>query len=436
LRTAQVLSLQPITIFGIHLIAPKTPKGITPMPKKTPPTTPDIILHPAQAHVFSHRARYTVVACGRRWGKTELGKALVKDHLKDGTQYVWWLAPTYNMASQVWRDLKRHFRPQNNVTISESERRIDFAEGGFLAIRSTHTPDNLRGAGLDFAVLDEAAFMPSDVWSEIVRPMLLDRHGGALFISSPNGKNWFWEVFQLGLGGLADNPQWASFGYATHTNPRLSADDLENIRQTTTERVWRQEYLAEFVDDSGTVFRNIRACATAPHQPVYHAENRYVAGVDWGREGDFTVMVVLNADTCEMVAMTRFNEIGWEFQRNKLQVMCEAWHVDVVIAEANSIGSPNIEALEREGLPIMPFMMTAKSKNPLIESLALALEQQQVRIQDDETLINELSAYSLKRSKTGAWQFGAPSGTHDDSVIALALAWYATQMPRLRLDFV
>jgi phage FluMu gp28-like protein len=266
--------------------------------------------------------------------------------------------------------------------------------------------------------------------------MLLDRHGGALFISSPNGKNWFWEVFQLGLGGLADNPQWASFGYATHTNPRLSADDLENIRQTTTERVWRQEYLAEFVDDSGTVFRNIRACATAPHQPVYHAENRYVAGVDWGREGDFTVMVVLNADTCEMVAMTRFNEIGWEFQRNKLQVMCEAWHVDVVIAEANSIGSPNIEALEREGLPIMPFMMTAKSKNPLIESLALALEQQQVRIQDDETLINELSAYSLKRSKTGAWQFGAPSGTHDDSVIALALAWYATQMPRLRLDFV
>jgi hypothetical protein len=85
------------------------------------------------------------------------------------------------------------------ITISESEHRIDFASGGMLAIRSTHYPDNLRGAGLDYAVLDEAAFMQPDVWPEVIRPMLLERKGGAMFLSTPFGRNWFWYLYQLGL---------------------------------------------------------------------------------------------------------------------------------------------------------------------------------------------------------------------------------------------
>ncbi|MEO1647027.1 MAG: hypothetical protein AAFR67_17700, partial [Chloroflexota bacterium] len=106
----------------------------------------------------------------------------------------WWLAPTYPMAQQVWRDLKQTMtnRSAIGIRVSESHKRIDLPSGGAIEIHSTHYPDNLRGAGLDYAVLDEAAYMHPDVWSEVVRPMLLESRGGALFLSTPHGRNWFW----------------------------------------------------------------------------------------------------------------------------------------------------------------------------------------------------------------------------------------------------
>jgi hypothetical protein len=399
--------------------------------RKTPrPPAPLPTLHPAQQAVFDSRARFRVVVCGRRWGKTELGKALVLARLSAGDQRVWWLAPTRTMASQVWRDLKRHLDQRDDLSIDVSERHVEFDAGGWLDIRSTHTPDYLRGAGLDFAVMDEAAFMKPTVWPEVVRPMLLDRRGGALFISTPNGHNWFYDVYRHAL----EDPEWATFHYPTSSSPLIDPADLAAIRASTIERIWRQEYEAEFIDGSGQVFRHLREAATAsPSAPecVVHA----VAGVDWGREGDYTAVVVLDAETRTMLDIDRFHQVGWELQRSRLTALCARWNVQTVLAEANSIGSVNIEALERDGLPIVPFTMTSRSKPPLIDALALALETGQLRLLPDEVLLHELAAYRMRRSPSGLWQYSAPSGGHDDCVIALALAWRAAQQPTVRLDF-
>lgn len=392
---------------------------------------PILEMHKGQQAVLDSIARFKVVVCGRRWGKTELGKRIVAQQLETGMATVWWIAPTYQMAGQVWRDLKRTFRQREDVTINESERRLDFDQGGVLAIRSAHTPDNLRGAGLNYAVLDEAAFMAPDVWSEIIQPMLLDKKGHALLISTPNSKNWFWELYQLGLQGKAE---WQSFHYPSEKNEYLDKEALTNIRSTITDRVWRQEYLAEFLDDSGQVFRGIRDAATATETTPDQVRHT-VAGVDWGREGDYTVIVVLDADTNTMLAMDRFNQIGWDFQRGRLKAMCERWNVETIYAEANSIGSVNIEALEREGLPVLPFQTTAKSKPNLIEALALAIETREICLLPDDILLRELAAYTMRRSTSGQWQYSAPTGSHDDCVIALALAWYALNTPRVRLEF-
>jgi hypothetical protein len=403
------------------------------MPRRKMPRAPQPLppLHSAQQRVFDDPARFRVVVCGRRWGKTELGKALALARLRTGDQRVWWLAPTRTMASQVWRDLKRHLDAREDLTINLSERHVEFDAGGWLDIRSTHTPDYLRGAGLDFAVMDEAAFMKPNVWPEIVRPMLLDRRGAALFISTPNGHNWFYDLYRYAL----DAPDWAAFHFPTSTSPLIDPQDLAAIRASTLERIWRQEYEAEFLDSSGQVFRGIRTAATAapadPARPV-----RAVAGVDWGREGDYTVIVVLDADAHAMLDIERFHQVGWELQRGRLQAVCERWGVETVVAEANSIGSVNIEALERVGLPVVPFTMTSRSKPALIEALALAIETGQLRLLPDEVLLHELAAYTMRRTASGHWQYNAPSGGHDDCVIALALAWHALQQPTLRLDFV
>lgn len=321
------------------------------------------------------------------------------------------------------------------ITISASQQRIDFQRtGGSIEIRSTHYPDNLRGVGLDFAVLDEAAYMHPDVWSEVVRPMLLERRGGALFLSTPRGRNWFWELYQLGL--MPNEPEWTSFHYASSVNPLVAYDELQTIRRTTSERAFREEYLAEFLEDSGAVFRGVRQAATATTDACYQEGHRYVMGVDWGKEHDYTVLVVIDCESDQMVALERFNKIGYPAQAERLKSLAQVWQVDVIWAEANSIGTPIIDALQADGLPVRPFMTTSRSKAPLIEGLALAIERGHLALLPDETLLHELSAYQIERSLTGAYRYNAPTGMHDDTVIATALAWYARQMPPISVDFV
>jgi hypothetical protein len=320
------------------------------------------------------------------------------------------------------------------IMISESERRIDFLQsGGMIAIRSTHYPDNLRGEGLDYAVLDEAAFMQPDVWSEVVRPMLLEHKGGAMFLSTPFGRNWFWHLYQLGLH--PDETDWHSFHSKSWDNPYVPQDEIEAIRRTTSARVFREEYEAEFIEDAGQVFRGIREAATAPTDAVYNPLHRYYAGIDWGKDPDATAIVIMDATTNQMVALDRFNKIGWAAQRERVAILAKYWQPAVIWAEANSIGSPLIEALQNEGLPVRPFMTTVRSKAPLIEALSLAIERGDMALLPDEVLLNELASYTLERLPGGGYRYSAPAGLHDDTVIATALSWYGVQNGGLRVDF-
>lgn len=389
--------------------------------------------HAGQRAIIEHPARYRVVACGRRFGKTEAGKIEITRHALRG-EVCWWLAPTQQMAADVWRDLKRAASPLTGVHISNTEHRIEFANGGVIAVRSTHLPDNLRGAGLNFAVLDEAAFMEPGVWAEVVRPMLLERRGGALFLSTPFGRNWFWGVHQLGRD--PQEPEWAAFHFTSADNPLISAAELATIQRTTPERVFREEYLAEFIEDAGQVFRGIHEAATAPRNPAHTGDHRYVMGVDWGRDGDYTAIAVLDATTAQLVALERFTGVGYALQRGRLAALCDVWQPAVIWAEANSIGSVNIEELQREGLPVRPFTTTARSKAPLIEALALAVERRQIALLPDPVLLDELAAYTIERLPGGGFRYSAPAGGHDDTVIAVALAWHGMNQGGAVVSFV
>lgn len=384
--------------------------------------------HINQKRVLRSNARYRIVVCGRRWGKTVVGQIEIVEAAIDG-KACWWLAPTYNMADHVWRELKDACRDLE-VTVSETARRLDFKGGGWIAIKSTHTPDNLRGAGLDFAVLDEAAFMEPSIWPQIVRPMLLERKGDALLLSSPNGKNWFWERYIYARNGTS----WRHFHFTAFDNPLIDPAELEAIRLQTPERIWLEEYMAEFNDDSGQVFRGVREAATAPLNPV-PAGQRCCFGVDWGRENDYTVIVVIDALSHQMLAYDRFNQVNWSLQRGRLRALYDRWQPTSIYAESNSIGSPNIEALQQEGLPVYPFITTAPSKTTLIESLALAIERADLALLPDETLLDELTNYRMERLPAGGYRYSAPSGLHDDMVIATALAWHACRYSAPSISF-
>ncbi|HLA43758.1 MAG TPA: hypothetical protein VJZ27_10000, partial [Aggregatilineales bacterium] len=158
------------------------------------------IPHPGQALILNHPARFRVVACGRRFGKTELAKLDVIITAQDGG-VAWWVLPTYSMAQDVWSDLVRMLEPLDGIKISQSKYTIHFPDAGSISIKSGHNPARLRGSGLDSVVIDEAAFCHEDVW-HVLRPALADRSGKALLLSTPQGRNWFWQLYQKGFDPL------------------------------------------------------------------------------------------------------------------------------------------------------------------------------------------------------------------------------------------
>jgi phage terminase large subunit-like protein len=376
--------------------------------------------HPGQIEILRHPARFKVVACGRRFGKTETGRILMVERALEG-RLCWWIAPTYRLADDVWRGFKAALAGVWRAK-HEDMRRIDLPGGGVIAVRSGHDPDGLRGAGLDLAVLDEAAYLHPAVWSAAIRPALADRRGEALFLSTPRGRNWFWGLWMVGQ--QAGHAGWMSWRFPTAANPLIDPAEIEDARALLPERVFREEYLAEFLDDGGRVFRRVDEAVTVEPGGGPQPGERYIFGVDWGRDADFTCIAVLAAESRRLVALERFNALGWTAQRGRLAALAEVWQPAAIWAEANSMGGPNVEALQAEGLPVVPFTTTASSKGPLIEALALALERGELALLRDPALLDELAAYTLERLPSGRYRYGAPPGLHDDTVIALALAWH------------
>jgi hypothetical protein len=217
--------------------------------------------------------------------------------------------------------------------------------------------------------------------------------------------------------------EWACWQMPTAANPYIDPIEIEAARQMLPERVFSQEYLAEFLEDGGGVFRNVRATATAPLDPE-PVNNPTVIGVDWGKHEDFTVLTVIDTQRRVMVDMDRFNQIDYTVQTQRLKTLAKKWKPHAIIAERNSIGEPLIEQLILDGLPVQPFTTTNSSKQAVIDGLALAFERSELAILPDETLIAELQAYAMERLPSGLLRYGAPEGFHDDCVMSLALAWY------------
>ena len=348
-----------------------------------------------------------------------------------------WVAPTYKNSRPMWRWLEGVTLPlqRHGVQISRAERHITFPNGGGVGVFSADNPVGIRGEAFHLVVVDEAARVSEETYQDAIRPTLADFDGDLMLISTPAGRNWFHAEYQRAVSDGIEAHAWHA---ATEANPIPNIQKaFVRARETLPTRSFQQEWLAEFVAD-GAVFRNVRACATAAHDtPEQHAGHNVVFGVDWAAKVDFTVIVAFCADCRRMVEMDRFNQVAWAIQRGRLSAMRDRWQPYSIIAESNSIGGPNIEALQGDGLPVVAFETTATSKPPLIQSLVLAFERGELRILPDDTLIGELESYEERRNATtGRPSYSAPEGMHDDTVMALALAWYGYANGRSQIETV
>lgn len=357
---------------------------------------------------------------GRRWGKTFMAGSLalaVADH--GGA--VAWVVPTYKNARPTWRFVEQHVA-QTNAKTNKTDLTVLFPSGGWLGVYSADNDVGLRGEAFDVVIVDEAAQVSETTYLDVLLPTLADRDGKCLLISTPRGRNWFWQEWAK---AQADGRYAAAFQAPTSANPIGNIQRAFALaREKLPERTYRQEWLAEFIEDGAGVFRKIQAAATAERQNSPLGKHRYVLGVDWGRMNDATVFSVVDCNERALVNFDRMTQTDYMLQVTRLKALCGRFRPVAVIAETNSMGGPLVEQLQREGLPVIGFDTTNASKAEIIDGLALAFERGDIRIVNDSVLITELQAYESTRLPSGLVRYGAPEGLHDDCVMSLALAWH------------
>lgn len=378
-----------------------------------------------------------MLCLGRRAGKTFFGLEQIlfePGGAIDGNP-VAWFAPSYQLLLEVWKDAESSTRSITRKA-NKTDHRIELVTGGTIDFWTLQDDDCGRGRKYARIVIDEAAHARylKDAWEAAILPTLTDLRGEAWIISTPAGHNFFYSLYQRGLSG---HPDWQSWQMPTTANPHIDADEVENMRSILPERIYQQEYEAQFIADGAGVFRGIDRAPTCEWHYTAQPGVRYVIGVDWGRHNDFTVFLVMT-HAGEIIHIDRFTGIGYELQTSRLKELWERFGKPVIHAESNSMGGPLIERLQRDRLNIRPFQTTNASKAEAIESLSLALENGQITFAEDDRLTvlrQELLAYDQERLPSGMIRYSAPPGGHDDTVMALAIAWQAAGPGRNVIEY-
>jgi hypothetical protein len=186
-----------------------------------------------------------------------------------------------------------------------------------------------------------------------------------------------------------------------------------------------EELSAEFQTHEGAVFTHVReaiepeASAGWPRPGHVH-----VLGVDWARLRDASAVAVVDATMGSCVHVKRITHQDFRVQIDEVEAVARRARAVAIYSEVNSIGDPLTMDLERRGLPTRSFVTTAQSKGKAIQALALALEMRRLTIPDDPVLVHELLSYQAQARAGGLPRYGAPPGQHDDTVMALSLAWW------------
>jgi PBSX family phage terminase large subunit len=209
-----------------------------------------------QKDIHLSPVRFKLIVGGRRVGKSKLAmQELIRHCLTTPNAMAWWIAPTYKDAKEIgfeeFVSIQKVLEPALQ-SVHHTSLHVKFINGSQIYFKGSDNVDSLRGRGLTFCVIDEAAFCYEDAWKKCIRPALSDKRGRAILISTPNGRNWFYNQFKYAT--YKSNNTWFAWHWPTSSNPLISTEDLQEARMELSDVDFRQEYLAEFVTKAGMVY--------------------------------------------------------------------------------------------------------------------------------------------------------------------------------------
>ena len=405
----------------------KNDGGVKPFKVKLPE------LHTGQLDVASSSARFKVLVAGRRWGKTRLGVWLCIAKAMQGKR-TWWVAPTYAMALEGWKEI-RTLGIDYGCVVKEYEKTLYTPTGGQVTVRSADNPDRLRGAGLDYIVLDECAYIKEDVWKEVLRPTLTERRGGALFISSPKGYNWFSRLFD----DAEKYDDWSRWQLPTSTNPYVPLEELDIAKREIGSFLFSQEYEAEFVEAKGGIFHPewFRFYDSANKTVYDESGNEKTVSTVKSQAGEFEVESLRRITTVDLATSTKesadytvVTTVGisptqdiYVLEVNRQRI--EAPEVLKLLQNTYDKWNPEVIGVERAGYQLafvqiarqqtaLPIRELRADKDKLSRALPLS-----AKMEAGQVYFPKYAEWYLELEKE-LLQF--PAGEHDDQVDSLAYA--------------
>ena len=390
--------------------------------------------------------RKIYVACGTKYGKSlSAGVCLSQAALnKPGTKWRW-MAPIYEQAKIGMDYFKGLLPPDPHSQFKDNAMRIQLPYiNTELQFWHCKNPTSLEGAGIHGNIFDEAAKCPYDAVAAAQTTVTFTK-GPQGYFSTPNAKNWFYKECMEAKEHMTwalkngKQPERIFLTAPTTDNPFIDQAVIEEARRSLPDRLFRQYYLAEFLDD-GSVFIGFRDCIKGDKLDVYGSTQYWVApesssldvffGIDWAKKEDYTVITALTVEhgKPELVGFLRFTGVGYVEALKELYKFIKKFKRVINIKhDRTGVGEAIDDMMAQLSVPFEGVVFTNISKAAMVNQLMMAFETKEITLAYWPEMIAELESYTVITNDLGNARYSAPAGQHDDIVSSLMLANSAAQ---------
>lgn len=387
-----------------------------------------------QRTVANSPARFKILRCGRRTGKTFF---IIIDSLSLALKYpnlsLAYIGLTYGHAKDVvWEDYLKVAGALVEYKNSQ-ELLIRLHNGSRIKLYSWDSIDNMLGKKYHKVYCDEAA-VPKNfkkAWDDVIEPTLLDFHGEAWITSMPRGKGQFKKL----IDESKPKKDWEDFHYTSYDNesiPNVKAD-LDRKRKDISPSVFAQQYLAEFTDLQGriyTEFNRDNTLSEPPFNPV-----SWGFSVDFGYNHPLAAYLYAIGPDDQIHVYRELYERGLDDSQRlkKIQELTEGYNITMAVGDSEDPLA--IISLNKE----LPFKIegAVKGKGSVfsgITEIKSRLHKGDLTINDVcVNLADELEAYTWKLNKA-AEETDEPIKEQDDGVDSLR--YFVTKIySRMKLEY-
>jgi len=374
-----------------------------------------------------------VIVWHRRSGKdlTILAGVVVPKMLeRKGTYF--YIFPTYSQGKKaLWdgidRDGVKILDRIPEVLIAkknETEMRLELKNGSALQVIGCENIDNIVGTNPVGVVFSEYPIAKAIAW-DYIRPILAENGGWAIFDFTPRGMNHGWKILQQ----AKENDAWFYQLLTVDDTGAISKEALAEEQAQMPEDLYLQEYYLKFIDGAGTFFRHLEPCI---YDDKYEQEKSkrfniepgkvFRLGVDLAKYQDFTVITPIDLTTFKVGPQEVFNRIDYTLQKARIESQHYRYNKAEITLDSTGVGEPIYDDLNSAKIPVRPYQFTESTRRNLLVNLQLLLEQEIIKIPNDQELLDQLRSFQYELGENGKVKIVAPEGVHDDRVFSLALA--------------